>query len=401
MDVFEIFKIAYVALKVNKTRSFLTMLGIIVGVAAVILLVAIGSGLKNYVTGQLESLGADLVMVVPGHMELGGEGGGMQGSGMAASKLTLDLADQLKRRGETIDAVMPYTENNATMKYRSKTHITQAAGVSSDYPKIRGQEVVKGRFFTASAEKSSKKEVVLGKTVVEELFGEDENPIGKRIKISDQSFLVVGVLEEKGALGGQDMDNQAFIPATTALNVFGMDYLHGFWIKSESAETVPETIEEIEEILGRTLDEEEFSIIDTKSMLSMVEDILGALTLALAGIASISLVVGGIGIMNIMLVSVTERTKEIGLRKALGAQPRVILIQFLIEAVVLSLTGGIIGILLGALGSLAISNFLKVAVTGWSIVVSFLVSTLVGVIFGVAPAAKASKLSPIEALRRE
>lgn len=404
MDIGEIFKIALLALKVNKTRSFLTMLGIIVGVAAVILLVSIGSGLERYITGQLEDLGANLVMVIPGHIEIqpgGGGGGGMPGAGAAAPKFTLEMGKTLEARGRTIKKVMAYTESNAVMKYRDNTHITQASGVTNEYPEIRDQKVEKGRFFSSSAYQGGKKEVVLGKTVVEELFGENEDPVGKRIKISDQSFLVIGVLEEKGAIASADMDNQAFIPVTTAMRVFGLDNVQAFWVQSESADTVSETKKEIEEILERYLKKEDFSVLDTKSLLSAVGSILGAITLALGGIASISLVVGGIGIMNIMLVSVTERTKEIGLRKALGAPPKVILIQFLIEAVVLSLSGGVIGIFLGVIGSVLIGNFLKISITYWSIGVSFLVASMVGVIFGVAPAYKAAKLDPIEALRHE
>jgi len=399
----EIVKVSIKALKTNKTRSFLTMLGIIIGVCAVILLVSIGSGLKLFISSQLETLGVNVLIVMPGNLgeAAGGQRGGMMGAGTTASKLTLDMADLLKKRGKTISSVMPYTKNNATMKYKKNTHITQVTGVSVDYPKIRDHKLEMGRFFSLQAQKAAKKEVVLGKTVYEELFLENENPLKKRIKISDQNFLVVGVLEEKGAMMGVDMDNQVFIPVTTALNSFGMEKVQAIFVQSKEKETIPQTKEEVKKILLKYLKEEDFSVLDTKNLLSVVENILGALTLALSGIASISLVVGGIGIMNIMLVSVTERTREIGLRKAVGATPKDILIQFLIEAVFLSVTGGIMGILLGIGGSILISKFIKTQVTFWSIFIAFFISSLVGIIFGVAPAYKAAKLDPIEALRYE
>lgn len=399
----DIIKVSIKALKTNKTRSFLTMLGIIIGVCAVILLVSIGSGLKLFISSQLETLGVNVLIVIPGNIgeAVGGQKGGMMGAGTAASKLTLEMAEMLKKRGETISSVMPYTENNATMKYKKNTHITQVTGVSVDYPEIRDHQLELGRFFSLSAQRSAKKEVVLGKTVYKELFLENENPLKKRIKISDQNFLVVGVLEEKGGMMGVDMDNQVFIPVTTALKIYGLDKVQAIFVKVKDKETIPEAKVEIKRILSSYLKEEDYSVVDTKSLLSIVENILGALTLALSGIASISLVVGGIGIMNIMLVSVTERTREIGLRKAVGATPKDILIQFLIEAVFLAITGGVIGILLGIGGSILINKFLQTEITLWSIFIAFFISSLVGIIFGVAPAYKAAKLNPIEALRYE
>jgi len=236
--------------------------------------------------------------------------------------------------------------------------------------------------------------------VAEELFSQ-ATAVGRKITISDQRYTVIGVLAEKGAFGNIDMDNQVFIPATTAMRQFDLQYIQSFWVQSQSAETVPATKQEIETILGAYLKDDEFSIIDTKSILNVISQILGTLTLALAGIAAISLVVGGVGIMNIMLVSVTERTREIGLRKAIGATPKNILHQFLIEATVLSLVGGAAGILLGVGGALIINRFFTTTITGWSILLAFGVSSLIGIIFGVAPAAKAAKLDPIAALRYE
>lgn len=403
MEKSETLKSALQALRANKIRSGLTMLGIVIGVASVILLVSIGTGLKNYITSQLEDLGANALFVMPGELEIapgGGGGGGVPGAGVAASKFTFEHINDLKREGKKVKGVMAYTENNGTMKYKGKTHITQVAGVGPDYQEIRNQKVVSGSFFTTSQYNAGKRVVVLGKTVAEDLFNE-ASPVGKKITISEQRYTVVGVLEEKGGFGGFDIDNQVFIPATTAMRQFDMEYIQSFWVQSESSETVLQTKEEIEEILLKTLDDDEFSVLDTKSILSVISSVLGVLTTALGGIAAISLIVGGIGIMNIMLVSVTERTREIGLRKAVGATPQDILIQFLIEAIFLSFVGGAIGVLLASLGAFAISRFIQTSVTFWSVILAFGISALIGIFFGVAPAAKASRLNPIDALRYE
>lgn len=403
MNLTESLQTALTALATNKLRSVLTMLGVIIGVTSVILLVSIGTGLKTYVTQQLEDLGANALFVMPGEMEVGhgGEGGGgVPGAGVTASKFTFDHLNALKREAETIKAVMAYTENNATMQYKGKTHITQVAGVGPEYPEVRNHKTTAGSFFTDSSYNAARKVAILGTTVAEELF-DQENPIGKKITISDQHYTVLGVLEEKGGFGGMDMDNQVFIPATTAMRQFDMDYIQSFWVQSESSETIKDSKKEIEEILGKTLDEDEFSILDTKSILTVVGNVLGILTAALSGIAAISLVVGGIGIMNIMLVSVTERTREVGLRKAVGATPRAILTQFLVEAVILSFFGGTIGVILGVTGSLVINRFFTTTITAWCIALAFGVSALVGIVFGVLPARKAAKLNPIEALRYE
>jgi len=397
--LFETLRLALVTLKANKLRSSLTMLGVIIGVMSVILLISIGSGLKTYITGQLEGMGSNLLMVMPGQFDVSSGSGGMQGAGMMASKFTMNHARELQQ-GTAIEAVMAYTENNATINYKGKSRITQAAGVSFEYPEIRNQYPVYGTFFTASQQAAAKKVVLLGTTVSEKLFGE-EDPTGKKVTISDNKFTVLGVLEKKGALGGNDMDNQIFIPVTTALSTFEMENVMAFWVQAKSKDQVELAKKETEEILLKTLKDDEFSVVDTKSLLSMVTQILGTLTLALAGIAAISLIVGGIGIMNIMLVSVTERTKEIGLRKAIGATRKIILTQFLIESTVLSAGGGLIGILLGIGFSMLINQFFPAAVTAWSVLLAFSVSVIIGITFGVLPAARAARLNPIQALRYE
>lgn len=401
MNFPELLRVAFRALKANKTRGFLTMLGIVIGVSAVILLVSIGSGLKTYISIQLEGLGSNLVIVMPGELGFGEEGqGGPPGAGAAASKLTLDYVHLIKRKGETVKRAAGYTENYATLKFGQNTDTTQVAGVSWEHPQMRDQPVAKGAFFTRSEEERAKRVVVLGSTAAEELFG-SQDPIGKRITIADSSYTVLGVLEERGAMAGIDFDDQAFIPVTTALRQFDMENIHSILIESKSPETVSETVKEVEKILLGELDEDEFSVLDAKDILSTVTSILGALTAALGGIAAISLLVGGIGIMNIMLISVTERTREIGLRKAVGATPGVIMLQFLIESVVLSVGGGLVGILLGTAGSLGLNRFMPTSVTPWSVAIAFFVSTMIGIIFGVGPATKAARLSPIDALRYE
>lgn len=403
MNLIEIIKIAFQAIKTNKSRTVLTMLGIIIGVTSVILLVSIGNGLKNYITEQLEGLGADTLFVIPGEFEIapgGGGGGGMPGAGVSASKFTFDHLNDLKAEAKTLKTIMAYTENNGTMKYKGKAQIAQVAGVGPEYPKARNQKVASGVFFTVSQYNSAKKVAILGKTVAEKLFGQ-ENPIGKRLTISDQQYTALGVLEEKGAFGSLDLDNQVFIPATTAMRQFDMEYIQSLWIQAQSPLVVPQAKAEIEKILGKTLKKDEFSILDTKSILAAISKILEVLTAALGGIAAISLVVGGVGIMNIMLVSVTERTREIGLRKAVGATPRIIMTQFLIEAVVLSLGGGLIGILLGLAFLLIINHFFPAVITVGALALAFGVSALIGIIFGVAPALRASRLNPIDALRYE
>ncbi len=402
MDFAEIIKVALEALKANKTRSGLTMLGIVIGVTSVILLVSIGSGLRTYITDQLESLGADSIYVFPGEIGIGGEegAGGIPGAGVANAKFTFNHLKQIEREAETVKAVMAYIENNGAMRYKGKSHTTQVVGVGIEYPEIRNQKVVEGNFFSSSQYNSGKRVAVLGQTVVDELFGE-ESPIGKKFTISDQRYTILGILEEKGGFAGVDIDDQVFIPATTAMNQFDMEYIMSFIVQSQDSDSIPETIEEVETILLKSLDDDEFSVLDTESILSIISSILGVLTAALGGIAAISLVVGGIGIMNIMLVSVTERTREIGLRKAIGATPKNILIQFVIESVVLSFVGGAVGILLGIGGAILIGRFFTTTITPWSIALAFGVSSLIGIIFGAAPAYKASKLNPIDALRYE
>ncbi|MBM3205993.1 FtsX-like permease family protein, partial [Candidatus Shapirobacteria bacterium] len=336
--LFETLKLALITLRANKLRSLLTMLGIIIGVSSVILLISIGSGLKTYITGQLQDLGSNSLYVVPGNLELqpgGGGSGGTPGAGAAILKFTLAHYRELTQKGTTLKAIMGYSEHNGTVSYGGRSKTMQVAGVGYQYPEVRNQYPELGTFFNASQQEAAKKVIVLGKTVADDLFP-NENPVGKKITLSDNKFTVLGVLEEKGAFGAVDMDNQVFIPFTTAMSTFDVEKIMSFWIEAKENVPINEAKEEVRQILLRTLKKDDFSVLDTASVVSVISQILGVLTIALSGIAAISLIVGGIGIMNIMLVSVTERTREIGLRKAVGATPKIIMIQFLIESMVIS-----------------------------------------------------------------
>lgn len=396
MELLQIIETAITSLKTNKTRTILTMLGVIIGVSSVILLVSIGNGLQTYITSQLESLGANSLFVIPGNV---GEGG-FPGAGVASSKFTFEHLNRLKKEAGSIKIIMPYIESNGTVKYKGNSRVVQIAGIGQEYLEMRDTKVIQGDFFNLSQYNSAKKVAVLGFTVAEKLFS-GKNPVGEKITLANQPYLVLGVLEKKGSFGQIDLDNQVFIPATTSMREFNMEHIQSFWLQSQNKNTINQTKDEINKILSQSLKKDDFSLVDTKSILDVITRVIGVLTVALGGIAAISLVVGGVGIMNIMLVSVTERTREIGLRKAVGATPKIILNQFLVEATVLSLGGGLIGITLGILGSLTLSHFFTTTITLWSIFLAFFVSASIGIIFGVFPAYKAARLNPIEALRYE
>jgi len=402
MKYIDYLKLALISLKRNLSRSVLTMLGIIIGVSSVVLLVSIGTGLQNYITKQFEDLGANIIIVMPGKLlsEDGGFAGAHGAPNFAGSKLTLDLARGLQRLGPPIEKTAGVIETAGLITYRGKTIFTTSIGVSENYSEVRNTKSQLGRFISTQDVSGSKKVVVIGPSVVEKLYKNNE-PLGSTLRIGTSNYKVIGITEKKGAGMGVDIDNSIYIPVTSAQKLYNMRALQTITIKADSKENVKKAIQVTKDYLGKRLKDDEFSVVDQGELVKTIESILKTLTVALGGIAAISLLVGGIGIMNIMLVSVTERTKEIGLRKAVGAKPKDILYQFLIEAVVLSVAGGIIGILLGIAGSLALSKFLSSVVTPWSVILSFGFSAAVGIIFGVAPAIKASRLNPIDALRYE
>ncbi|MBI5448796.1 ABC transporter permease [Candidatus Gottesmanbacteria bacterium] len=397
MRILEFTKIAFLSLVTNKIRAILTMLGIIIGVMSVILLVSIGTGLQSFVTKQFASLGSNTIFVLPGKVDF--RSGGPT---TPVSKFELTDVSDITRGSASVLHVSPAVAQNATITAKGKTVGTEIAGVWENYFLIQNFTAETGDIIRQSDVERTRKTIVLGPKPATELFG-DADPIGQWVTLGAVRYQIKGVLVSKGGGGalGADIDNHAFIPLTSALRQFNQNKPYMLLIQATAPESVDQAAADVKRILSRRLKDDDFTVMQQTELLNTINQFLGAITVALGGIAAISLLVGGIGIMNIMLVSVTERTREIGLRKAIGATPKDILLQFLIEAVILSLTGGAIGILLGALGSLALRSFVQTSVTLWSVALASGFSAAIGIIFGVAPAIRASRLDPIEALRYE
>lgn len=401
IDISEITRLSIRSIWRNKTRSALTMLGIIIGVSAVILLISLGQGLQNYITGQFETLGSNQIYILPG--KIGGEGAGFsQGPpNFAGSKLTLTMVDKIARLGGPVKTAAADDDIPAKVAYKGKSKYTTVGSVSDSWLKMVKIGIDKGRNISKSDVEAERKVAILGKSIRETLFG-SRDPIGKEISIGGEKFRVVGTIKSISSQSiGFDINNFVAIPITVAQRVFNRDSVQTIMVQATSKEEVSSATDRVKKFMKTQLNEDEFSVVDQSSLLTTINQILGVLTAALGGIAAISLVVGGVGIMNIMLVSVTERTREIGLRKAIGAKPSDILSQFIIEAVTLSVVGGAIGILIGTGGAFIINKFFPASVSLWSISLAFGVSALVGIVFGVAPAIRASRLDPIEALRYE
>lgn len=407
MNLLNTILVAWRTIRANKTRSLLTMLGVIIGVGSVILLTSIGKGLQVFIEEQFESLGANTVLVYP--TQLFGESGMAQGggSGMVNSKqFTQQNVNDIKRMRDFAQIVLPETENRGKLSYKGETKAVTLMGTTADFMAVRDIEVETGRFFTESEARAGQRVLVLGPNVVENIFGEID-PINKSVRLNEVTYKVVGVTESKGAGlgGGGSFDDLVLIPLEAYFRLFDSNDINVITVQVRDKSQIELAIAEIETYLqdvdGR--EPEEYDVLDQKQILETVSQILGMVTVGLGGIAAISLVVGGIGIMNIMLVSVTERTREIGLRKALGATPNQILVQFLIESSLLSVIGGGIGVALASLFSflLRVASDFPSTITFNAIGLAFTVSVAVGIVFGVAPARKASKLSPIEALRSE
>ena len=399
------FLLAIKSIWINKTRSFLTTLGVIIGVGSVVLLTSIGNGLSDYVQGEFEKLGANTVIIYPG--DIFGENGGFnqqaQLSAFANSKLKLSDVREIEKLREYVDIVVPMTMSQDEISYRNNSKSVSIIGTTYQYPIAQSNVLPEiGRFFNENEAEGAEKVIVIGYAIADELFGKID-PIGKKIKIGSSTYRVVGVMEEAGGggFGGPSFDTYVYIPLETAFRQYDTNTILEIVVKTNSTENIPEAIAEIEKTMLKRFEEDEFSVFEQSDILESIQSILGVLTIALGGISSISLVVGGIGIMNIMLVSVTERTREIGLRKALGATPNMIMLQFLIESALLSIIGEGIGLAIAFLGTWALQSFLPAKITFDAIVMAFGVSTAVGLIFGVAPARRAARLSPIEALRYE
>jgi macrolide transport system ATP-binding/permease protein len=388
----------------NKLRSFLTMLGIIVGVAAVITMLAIGQGASQQITQRISQMGANLLMIQPGSFT----SGGVRSAAGSRTSLKYDDALAIANQSQYIDLVDANFSRSAQVVFGNKNTNTQINGVTENFPTVRNWTLESGSFITDADNSANRRVAVLGKTTDTTLFGND-NPIGQYIKINRVIFQIIGVMQKKGSGGFRDQDDVIFVPLQTAQKrLFGVAYVSSINISAKSEAVMDKAQDEVTQILRerhriRNPEDDDFHIMSQSEILSTVQETSRTFTILLAGIAIVSLIVGGIGIMNIMFVSVTERTKEIGIRKAIGAQKRDILGQFLIESVIVSLSGGLIGIGFGILASKTMSHFgsWSTVITPGSVLLSFFFAFAVGFFFGFYPARKAALLNPIDALRYE
>lgn len=407
----ECFIMAFKALLANKMRSLLTMLGIIIGVGAVIVMVALGTGVKESITNSIASLGSNMLIVSPAATN----NGGVRGAAGSNTKLKYDDAKAIKDRIKNIDYVSPSVASSYQIVNGRSNWNSSVQGVTPEYMAIRSLEVVSGSYISINDMDKRNRVAVLGATVATELFGID-NPVGSNIRINNAPYMVIGVLSKKGQSAmGQDQDDVVYIPLTTAQErLLGITHVQSINIQVSTAEKMTQVQSEVTNLLRsrhriREGGDDDFKVNNLTSLMELVDQQTAMITALLGSIAAISLVVGGIGIMNIMMVSVTERTREIGIRKALGATFKAIMTQFLIESVVISVVGGFIGVI-AAFGICFIINSLglemsgspfKTSITVLPIVVSFIFSVGIGLFFGIYPARKAAKLDPIEALRYE
>ena len=404
MDINNLLKICIKALLNNKTRCFLTMLGIIIGVAAVIAMLAIGNGSKQSIRAEIGQMGSNMIMISPGN----GQFGGVRQS--SSSMQTLKLADyeSIVRQASYIDKITPTVNASGQAIKGANNTPTTIYGVNEQYLDIRGYSIASGSCFTESDILHAAKVCVAGKTVVDALFP-DQDPLGQTIRFNQIPMKIVGVLESKGYNSmGMDQDDLLIAPYTTVQKrILAISYIQGITASALSEEYTDQAINEITRIIQTNHDikigqENDFNVRSQQEMMETMSSVMDMLTVLLACVAGISLIVGGIGIMNIMYVSVTERTREIGLRMSIGAKGRQILLQFLIESIIISVAGGLIGVILGVAAAKIISLFgMSTAVSTFSIVLSFLVCVFTGIFFGWYPARKASNLNPIDALRYE
>lgn len=407
MNYSNLFKIAMRAIAANKLRSFLTMLGIIIGVASVIAMMAIGQGSKKSIQANIAEMGSNMIMIRPGQDK--GPGGAQQD---ASDMQTMKLKDYeaLKEQAKYLSAISPSVNSSGQFINGNNNTPSTIYGISPDYMQIRQQKVKDGEMFTDEEVRSSAKVCVIGKTVADNLFTNGEDPVGKVIRFNKIPFRVVGVLESKGYNSfGMDQDDVVLAPYTTVMKrILSVTYLQGINASAVTEDMTDLAIEDITSILRenhklKASDDDNFTIRSQQEMAEMMNSTSDTMTVLLLVVACISLVVGGIGIMNIMYVSVTERTKEIGLRMSVGARGIDILNQFLIESVLLSVTGGLIGVIVGVGAAVGINVFAHwpIQIQPWSVLLSFAVCSATGIFFGWYPAKKAASLDPIEAIRYE
>ncbi len=405
MEIFATIRVALRAIMRNKLRSLLTVLGVVIGVCAVITMVNIGSGAQVAIETAISGLGTNMIIIFPGSMT---KGGMRTGFGTVTSLVDSD-AQAISDECPAVQLVSPVVNTAAQVVFQNQNWGTSIMGTNPDFQRIKNWPLARGEFFTMQDVKAASKVCVLGKTVAEKLFG-IQNPVGQIIRVKRIPFRVIGLLTEKGQTTfGQDQDDTVVVPYTTAQKrLMGITYLSMIMASAVSNERIPDAQEQIGTLLRQRHnipkgDDDDFTVRNLADLTSTFNMITGILTLLLGSIASISLVVGGIGIMNIMLVSVTERTREIGIRMSVGAKPADILLQFLLEAILLSLIGGAVGIILGIGLTAVIAYFAEwpTPISVFAIIVSSLFAAAVGIFFGLYPARKASRMNPIEALRYE
>jgi putative ABC transport system permease protein len=413
MKLYRLFLESIESLSGNKLRSMLTVLGIVIGVAAVIAMLSIGRGAQASITSRIESMGTNLIYVTPGSTSQSG----VQSASGSAGTLTLDDADALANLAN-VEAVASQTSNFVQVVYQGLNVNTRLMGITPDYQTVSSLTLEDGEFISDSDQSARSLVVVLGSSVAEDLFGSTAGVVGQKVRLNGQSFKVIGVLASKGSTGFMNQDDQVFVPLSTALyRLVGGDRFRGssvisqITVKASSANVVDQVASEVtstvRDLHGTVEGADDFTVTTQKSTLAAATEVSDTLTIFLGGIAGISLAVGGIGIMNIMLTTVSERTHEIGLRKAVGAKRRDILLQFLVESMVLSFAGGLIGVALGwgvarLMGQVQFSGSTITPVVGMdSVLLATLFSMAVGLFFGIYPATRAARLQPVDALRYE